>query len=56
MLWIGFNVPWGNPFVFACVAASVATIGRPVLAAFARPRVRAQLMHESDRQASSPDS
>lgn len=50
MSWIGFNVPDGNPFVFALIAASAATLGRLVLASFARTLVRGRLMRESDRQ------
>ncbi|MCC8402376.1 hypothetical protein LJ655_10810 [Paraburkholderia sp. MMS20-SJTN17] len=50
MSWIGFNVPEGNPFVFAIVAASAATLGRLILATFARSLVRGRLMRESDRQ------
>ncbi|MFC0397278.1 hypothetical protein [Paraburkholderia rhizosphaerae] len=50
MSWVGFNLPDGNPFVFAVVAASAATIGRLVLAKFARSLVRGKLMREADRQ------
>jgi membrane protein DedA with SNARE-associated domain len=50
MSWVGFNVPEGNPFVFAFVAASAATLGRLILATFARTLVWGRLMRESDRQ------
>lgn len=50
MSWIGFNVPEGSPFVFAFVAAGAATLGRLILATFARALVRVRLMRESDRQ------
>lgn len=50
MSWVGFNVADGSPFVFALVAASAATIGRLVLAIFARTLVRGRLMRDSDRQ------
>ena len=50
MSWVGFNIPEGNPFVFAVVAASAATIGRLILATFARSLVRGRLMRASDRQ------
>lgn len=50
MSWIGFNVPEGSPLLFAIVAASAATVGRLVLAIFARSLVRGRLMRESDRQ------
>ena len=50
MSWVGFNVPGGNPFVFALVAASAATLGRLILASFARTLVRGRLMREADRQ------
>ncbi|OUL95699.1 hypothetical protein [Paraburkholderia hospita] len=50
MSWVGFNIPEGNPFVFAVVAASAATVGRLVLATFARALVRGRLMRDSDRQ------
>lgn len=50
MSWIGFNVPEGEPFVFAIVAASAATLGRLILAVFARALVRGRLMRDSDRQ------
>lgn len=50
MPWVGFNVPEGNPFVFAFVAASAATLGRLILATFARTLVWGRLMRESDRQ------
>ncbi|BCG03583.1 hypothetical protein PPGU19_081510 (plasmid) [Paraburkholderia sp. PGU19] len=50
MSWVGFNISEGNPFVFAVVAASAATIGRLVLARFARSLLRGRLMRESDRE------
>ncbi len=50
MSWIGFNFPEGNPFVFAFVAAGAATLGRLILATFARSLVHGRLMRESDRQ------
>jgi uncharacterized membrane protein YdjX (TVP38/TMEM64 family) len=50
MSWVGFNVPEGNPFAFAIVAASAATLGRLMLAIFARTLVRGRLMRDSDRQ------
>lgn len=50
MSWMGFNVPEGKPFVFALVAAGAATVGRLILATFARALVRGHLMRESDRQ------
>lgn len=50
MSWIGFNVPEGNPFIFAFVAASAATLGRLILATFARTLVRGRLMRDSDRE------
>lgn len=50
MSWVGFNFSEGNPFVFAIVAASAATIGRLVLAKSSRSLVRGRLMRESDRQ------
>jgi membrane protein DedA with SNARE-associated domain len=50
MSWVGFNISEGNPFVFAVVAASAATIGRLVLARFARSLMRGRLMRESDRE------
>ena len=50
MSWVGFNVPEGNPVVFAIVAAGAATLGRLILATFARSLVRGRLMRESDRQ------
>jgi len=50
MSWVGFNVPGGNPLVFAIVAASAATIGRLVLARSARSLMRGRLMRESDRE------
>jgi hypothetical protein len=34
MSWVGFNISEGNPFVFAVVAASTASIGQLVLARF----------------------
>ncbi|MEX3633479.1 hypothetical protein [Paraburkholderia sp. BR14320] len=50
MSWVGFNISEGNPFVFAVVAASAATIGRLVLARFSRSLMRGRLMRESDRE------
>lgn len=50
MSWVGFNLPEGNPFAFAVVAAGAATLGRLILATFARTLVRGRLMRESDRQ------
>ena len=50
MSWVGFNISEGNPFVFAVVAASAATIGRLVLARFARSLMRGRLMRKSDRE------
>ncbi|MEM5330474.1 hypothetical protein VSR34_28275 [Paraburkholderia sp. JHI2823] len=50
MSWVGFNVPEGNPVAFAVVAAGAATLGRLILATFARSLVRGRLMRESDRQ------
>ena len=50
MSWIGFNVPEGSPLVFALVAASAATLGRLILATFARTLVRGRLMRDADRQ------
>ncbi|WP_026121074.1 hypothetical protein [Paraburkholderia kururiensis] len=50
MSWVGFNVPDGSPFVFALVAASAATIGRLILATFARSLVRGKLMRDADRE------
>ncbi|MGN6650772.1 hypothetical protein [Trinickia sp.] len=50
MSWVGFNVPGGDPFLFALVAASAATLGRLILAIFARKLVRGRLMRDSDRQ------
>ncbi|MCC8401647.1 hypothetical protein LJ655_07020 [Paraburkholderia sp. MMS20-SJTN17] len=50
MSWVGFNVPEGNPVVFAFVAAGAATFGRLILATFARSLVHGRLMRESDRQ------
>lgn len=50
MSWVGFNFSEGNPFVFAIVAASAATIGRLVLAKSSRSLVRGRLMRESDRE------
>ncbi|WP_213303898.1 hypothetical protein [Paraburkholderia sacchari] len=50
MSWIGFNVPEGSALLFAIVAASAATIGRLVLATFARTLVRGRLMRDADRQ------
>jgi uncharacterized membrane protein YdjX (TVP38/TMEM64 family) len=50
MSWVGFNVPEGNPVVFAFVAANAATLGRLILATFARSLVRGRLMRELDRQ------
>ncbi|AJY11343.1 hypothetical protein K6W16_13235 [Burkholderia dolosa] len=50
MSWVGFNVPDGNPFVFAVVAAGAATTGRVVLSTFARSWVRSRWMRASDRE------
>jgi membrane protein DedA with SNARE-associated domain len=50
MSWVGFNVPGGSPFEFALVAASAATIGRLILATFARSLVRGKLMRDADRE------
>jgi membrane protein DedA with SNARE-associated domain len=50
MSWVGFNVAEVNPFLLAVVAAGAATIGRLILATFARSLVRGRLMRESDRQ------
>ncbi|MPW23447.1 hypothetical protein GCT13_43600 [Paraburkholderia sp. CNPSo 3157] len=50
MSWVGFNVAEVNPLLLAVVAAGAATIGRLVLATFARSLVRGRLMRESDRQ------
>ncbi|WP_250482566.1 hypothetical protein [Caballeronia sp. GACF5] len=50
MSWVGFNYSKGNPFVFAIVAASAATIGRLVLPRSSRSLVRGRLMRESDRE------
>ncbi|WP_350628804.1 hypothetical protein, partial [Pseudoalteromonas sp. CAL260-MNA-CIBAN-0059] len=44
-----FNLPDGNPWVFAVVAAGAATTGRVILATFARSLVRSRWMRESDR-------
>jgi hypothetical protein len=50
MSWVGFNLPDGNPLVFAVVAAGAATTGRVVLATFARSLVRSRWMRDSDRE------
>lgn len=50
MSWAGFNLPDGNPFAFALVAASAATLGRMILATLARVLMRSRLIRESDRQ------
>ncbi len=50
MSWVGFNLPDGNPFIFAVVAAGAATTGRVILASFARSLVRSRWMRESDRE------
>ena len=50
MSWVGFNLPDGNPFIFAVVAAGAATTGRVILATFARSLVRSRWMRESDRE------
>lgn len=50
MSWVGFNVADGSPFAFALVAASAATVGRLMLATFARTLVRGRLMREADRE------
>ncbi|KVC47441.1 hypothetical protein WI72_03490 [Burkholderia ubonensis] len=47
--WVGFNLPEGNPLIFAVVAAGAATTGRVILATFARSLVRSRWMRESDR-------
>ncbi|ABX19523.1 VTT domain-containing protein [Burkholderia multivorans] len=50
MSWVGFNLPDGNPLIFAIVAASAATTGRVILAIFARSLVRSGWMRDSDRE------
>ncbi|RQR46130.1 MULTISPECIES: VTT domain-containing protein [unclassified Burkholderia] len=50
MSWVGFNLPDGNPFIFAVVAAGAATTGRVILATFARSLVRSRWIRESDRE------
>jgi membrane protein DedA with SNARE-associated domain len=50
MSWVGFNLPQGSPFAFALVAASAATLGRTILATFARALMRSRLIREADRQ------
>jgi hypothetical protein len=50
MSWVDFNISEDNPFVFAIVAAGAATIGRLVLARFARSLMRGRLMRKSDRE------
>ncbi len=50
MSWVGFNVPEGNPLLFAVVAAGAATTGRLILASFARVVARGRFMRESDRE------
>lgn len=50
MSWVGFNLPDGNPLIFAIVAAGAATTGRVILATFARSLVRARWMRQSDRE------
>ncbi|RQR34360.1 hypothetical protein DIE23_12080 [Burkholderia sp. Bp9143] len=50
MSWVGFNLPDGNPLIFAVVAAGAATTGRVILAIFARSLVRSRWMPASDRE------
>ena len=50
MSWVGFNLPGGNPLIFAVVAAGAATTGRVILATFARSLVRSRWIMESDRE------
>ena len=50
MSWVGFNLPDGNPLIFAVVAAGAATTGRVILATFARSLVRSRWIRESDRE------
>ncbi|HDR8934893.1 MULTISPECIES: VTT domain-containing protein [Burkholderia cepacia complex] len=50
MSWVGFNLPDGNPFVFAVVAAAAATTGRVILATFARSLVRSRWVRDADRE------
>ncbi|OXI64734.1 hypothetical protein CFB81_32725 [Burkholderia sp. AU28863] len=50
MSWVGFNLPDGNPLVFAVVAAAAATLGRVILATFARSLVRSRWMRDADRE------
>ncbi|RKU05250.1 hypothetical protein C7H84_03695 [Burkholderia sp. Nafp2/4-1b] len=50
MSWVGFNLPDGNPLVFAVVAAGAATTGRVILAIFARSLVRSRWMRDADRE------
>ncbi|VWB41845.1 membrane protein [Burkholderia stagnalis] len=50
MSWVGFNLSDGNPFVFAVVAACAATVGRLILAGFARTLVRGHWMRRADRE------
>ncbi|MGU8079192.1 hypothetical protein [Burkholderia pyrrocinia] len=50
MSWVGFNLPAGNPLIFAVVAAGAATTGRVILATFARSLVRSRWIRESDRE------
>ncbi|AWV02932.1 hypothetical protein DM992_26690 [Burkholderia sp. JP2-270] len=50
MSWVGFNLPAGNPLIFAVVAAGAATTGRVILATFARSLVRSRWIRDSDRE------
>ncbi|MPV65182.1 hypothetical protein [Burkholderia sp. BE17] len=50
MSWVGFNLPAGNPLIFAVVAAGASTTGRVILATFARSLVRSRWIRESDRE------
>ncbi|RQT37269.1 hypothetical protein [Burkholderia contaminans] len=50
MSWVGFNLPDGNPLIFAVAAAGAATTGRVILATFARSLVRSRWMRDSDRE------
>ncbi|KVZ48576.1 hypothetical protein WL18_07925 [Burkholderia ubonensis] len=50
MSWVGFSLSDINPFVLAIVAACAATMGRVVLAGFARTLVRGRWMRDTDRE------
>lgn len=50
MSWVGFNIQESNVLLIAAVAASAATAGRLILAAFSRSVVRGRWLRDADRE------